>query len=99
MGVRRCRQRAAGVAERLCGLVLSGGGVLRDGMTVLTPAAERGMITSGGYSPTLGCSIALARVPASVQPGDELTVERRGRTMSVRVVKPPFVKQGKSQVD
>jgi aminomethyltransferase len=92
-------QREAGMTERLCGLVLRGGGVLRDGMTVLTPAAGHGMITSGGYSPTLGCSIALARVPASVQIGDELTVERRGRIVTVRVVKPPFVKQGKSQVD
>ena len=53
-----------------------------------------GEITSGSFSPTLGCSIALARVPAGV--GESCAVEIRGKLVTARVVKPPFVRNGKS---
>jgi aminomethyltransferase len=88
------RQKAAGVPRQLIGLVMDEKGVLRHGQKVLTANGE-GEILSGTFSPTLGKAIAFARVPAGV-PGD-VRVDIRGRDVPVRVVKFPFVRDGKPQ--
>jgi aminomethyltransferase len=51
-----------------------------------------GETTSGTFSPTLQKGIALALVEPTVNEGDVLTVDVRGRALSVTVTKPPFVK-------
>ena len=85
-------------ARKQVGLVLEGaGGVLRAHQKVLTPRGD-GEITSGTFSPTLGRSIALARVPTGVAIGDVVDVEVRDRRLAARVVKPPFVRNGKALV-
>lgn len=86
------QQKATGHAK-LVGLVMRDKGVLRHGLKVITEGGE-GVITSGTFSPTLGFSIALARVPATV--GDTAAVEIRNKLVTVSVVKPGFVRQGKS---
>ena len=83
-------------ARELTGLVLAGrGGVLRGHQKVHT-AHGAGEITSGGFSPTLEKSIALARLPAGAAPGASVQVEVRDKRLEARVVKPPFVRHGKS---
>ncbi len=89
------KQQAAGVPLKLVGLVLEGKGVLRNHQKVFCTAGE-GDITSGSFSPTLERSIALARVPAAVGVGDHCEVDVRGRREPARVVKYPFVRNGKS---
>ena len=86
------QQKAAGT-EKLVGLVMTEKGVLRAGLKVMANGQE-GIITSGTFSPTLGHSIAMARVPASV--GDTVEVEMRKKWVTVNVVKPSFVRNGKS---
>ena len=81
-------------ARHALGLVLIDQGVMRSHQAVRT-AHNGGVITSGGFGPTLDRSIALARVPAAVQPGDEVQVEIRDKLLRARVVKPPFVRNGK----
>ena len=85
-------QKSEGVKRRMVGLVLDEKGVLRHGQKILTAAGE-GEILSGSFSPTLGKAIAFARVPT----GDlgEVRVDIRGRELPVRVVKYPFVRDGK----
>ncbi|MCK7596426.1 glycine cleavage system aminomethyltransferase GcvT [Microbulbifer sp. CAU 1566] len=91
------QEKAAGVENKLVGLVLEERGVLRAGQQVVVDGADRrGIITSGTFSPTLGYSIAMARVPVSV--GDTAQVEIRNKLIPVRVVKPSFVRNGKSLV-
>ncbi|WP_043739341.1 glycine cleavage system aminomethyltransferase GcvT [Thioalkalivibrio nitratireducens] len=90
------RQRAEGVPEKLVGLVLEGRGVLRGGTRIETEAGN-GVVTSGSFSPTLGVSIALARIPAA-SANATLTAHLRGKPHPVRVVKPVFVRHGKSQI-
>jgi aminomethyltransferase len=50
-------------------------------------------VTSGTFSPTLrrGIGLALLDTASGVTEGDELELDLRGRSSSVRVVKPPFV--------
>lgn len=89
--------RRGGLRE-MVGLVLLDKGVIRSHYGVETKLG-RGEVTSGTFSPTLGRSIALARVPAGVTPGMDASVDLRGRAARARVVKPPFVRIGKSLVE
>ena len=86
------QQKAGGVPRRMVGLVMEEKGVLRHGQKLATAAGD-GEILSGTFSPTLGKSIAFARVPAG-ELGD-VHVDIRGRAVPVRIVKPPFVRDGK----
>lgn len=83
--------------RKLLGLVLLNRGVLRAHQRVMTAHGE-GQTTSGGFAPTLGRSIALARVPRAVQTGDMVHVEIRGRQLGARAVKPPFVRNGRNLI-
>ena len=87
-------QRAASTFK-LVGLVMEQKGVLRHGQKVMVTGGE-GEITSGTFSPTLGYSIAMARVPATV--GDTAEVDIRGKLVPVKVVKPSFVRMGKKVI-
>lgn len=89
-------QKAAGDAPKLVGLVLEERGVLRAHQVVRVAGVGDGEITSGSFSPTLGKSIALARVPAAT--GDRAEVEIRGKWYPVRVVQPNFVRHGKALI-
>ncbi|MBI2313603.1 MAG: glycine cleavage system aminomethyltransferase GcvT [Betaproteobacteria bacterium] len=84
-------------ARQLVGLVLVDRGVLRSHQKVITPSGE-GEITSGTFSPTLNRSIALARLPVGAKVGDEVKVEVRDKRLAARVVKYPFVRNGKALV-
>ncbi|MBI6550020.1 glycine cleavage system aminomethyltransferase GcvT [Xenorhabdus lircayensis] len=94
------RQRETGT-EQLVGLVMREKGVLRGGLTVNftdnSGEMRSGVITSGTFSPTLGFSIALARVPQGI--GEQAVVQIRNREMPVQVVKPGFVRMGKALVE
>jgi aminomethyltransferase len=89
-------QLAAGVTDKLVGLVLEERGVLRAHQVVRVSGVGEGEITSGSFSPTLGKSIALARVPADT--GERAEVEIRGKWYPVRVVQPNFVRHGKALI-
>jgi aminomethyltransferase len=87
------KQQQNGVKMRLVGLVLDGPGVIRNHQKIVTEQGSEGEVTSGGYSPTLANSIALARVPAEI--GTTCFVEIRNKKIPAHVIKPPFVRHGK----
>jgi aminomethyltransferase len=89
--------RADGNHMKFAGLVLEDRGVLRDHMRVVVAGVGEGEITSGGFSPTLQKSIAMARLPAGDY--DRARVEVRKKMLDVRVVKLPFVRDGKAQIE
>lgn len=86
-----------GIKVRQVGLLLAKGGVLRAGMEVVTDNGN-GITTSGVFSPSLNQSIAIARVPADFK-GEAAKVIMRGKELPVRVLKLPFVRNGKKQFD
>jgi aminomethyltransferase len=83
--------------RRFVGLLLEDKGVLRNHQKVVVDGVGEGEITSGGFSPTIGRSIALARVPAGDY--DRAQVEVRGKLLDVRIVKTPFVRNGQIRID
>lgn len=88
-------EKAAGITQKLVGLVLRERGVLRAEQIVSVEGSnQKGVITSGTFSPTLGYSIALARVPATV--GSHCEVDMRGKQVKVEVIAPNFVRHGKA---
>jgi aminomethyltransferase len=87
------QQSQEGVKRRLVGLVLDGPGIIRNHQKVIIAGDGEGEVTSGGYSPSLEKSIALARVPADT--GSQCFVEIRNKQVPAQVIKPPFVRNGK----
>jgi aminomethyltransferase len=83
--------------RKLVGLVLQDRGVLRDHQVVKSSHGD-GEITSGSFSPSLNLSIALARIPAAVQIGDTVQVSIRDKLLNAKVVKYPFVRNGKGLI-
>lgn len=88
-------EQQRGVEQQLVGLVLKDRGVLRNHLKVITPGGD-GEITSGSFSPTLGKSIALARIPSGI--AGEVEVEVRNKRLKADIVKIPFVRQGKPNI-
>jgi aminomethyltransferase len=91
------KQRRKGAPRKLVGLLLEGKGVLRNHQKVIVGNGAAGEITSGSFSPTLQRSIAFARVPRDI--GESCQVEIRGKLSPARVVKPPFVRNGKARIE
>ncbi|MGD8909236.1 MAG: glycine cleavage system aminomethyltransferase GcvT [Chromatiales bacterium] len=89
-------QRKDPERRRFVGLLLTGRGVLRNHLKLFADDRLIGEITSGGFAPTLERSIAFARVEPDT--GDTCEVEIRGKRVAAQVVKPPFVRNGKSQL-
>ncbi len=79
--------------KKFVGLLLEGRGVLRAHMPVRFANGALGETTSGGFAPSMKQSIALARVDAAADGAVE--VEIRGVWVAARIVKPPFVRNGK----
>jgi aminomethyltransferase len=89
-------QKQDAMRRKFVGLILDERGIMRHGQRVVTDAGE-GVVTSGGFSPTIQRSIALARVPAGV--ADTCQVEIRNALRDAKVVRPLFVRNGKILVE
>jgi aminomethyltransferase len=86
------REKSEGVKRISRAILISDRGIPRTGMSVENSAGRRiGEVTSGTFSPTLRCGIALALLEPGVVVGDEVKIDIRGRKSSGRIVKLPFV--------
>jgi aminomethyltransferase len=86
------KQRELGVERLLCGLRTEGRRPPRDGARVLTGGVDVGVVTSGNFSPVLGCGIAFALLtPAMTNVGRQVTVQVRDSALVGRVATTPFV--------
>ncbi|MFQ5634184.1 MAG: glycine cleavage system aminomethyltransferase GcvT [Gammaproteobacteria bacterium] len=90
------RERQDPSRAKLVGLILDDRGIMRHGQRVTTAAGD-GVVTSGGFSPTIQRSIALARVPADA--AGACQVEIRSACRDAKIVRPPFVRNGKILVN
>ena len=83
--------RTSGPKRRLVGIAVMEG-VPRHGYPVLHEGSEVGTVASGTFSPTLGHGIATAYVPVALaEPGQELEIAIRRKTVKATVTRPPFV--------
>jgi aminomethyltransferase len=85
-------QRAEGIRRRLRGIITEGRQPARQGCPVVGHAGSSlGEVTSGNFSPVLGCGIALAFLPPEIDDGTKVTIEVRGRSLAGQVIPLPFV--------
>lgn len=84
-------QKQNGLPRQLVGLKLEKGGVLRHGQKLFSEGREVGVITSGGFSPTLNVSIAMARIENPMP--QMLEVDIRGKRLPAVVTPLPFIKR------
>ena len=86
-------ERARGVARRLRGMTTAGRQPPREGATVTRDGAPAGTVTSGNFSPVLGHGIALGFLDPAIEPGVDVDIEVRGKSLPARVVDLPFVRR------
>jgi aminomethyltransferase len=84
-------EKAEGPARSLWGLEALDRGIPRPHMEVSKDGRVVGEVTSGTFSPTRRVGIGLALLERGTAEGDEVTVDVRGRTSAMRVVRPPIV--------
>jgi aminomethyltransferase len=85
-------QREKGTSRKSFALKSLDRGIPRAGMTVKNLDGDVvGEITSGTFSPTLKQGIGLALLNSSVEMGQTLVIDVRGRDSQCEVVKLPFV--------
>ncbi len=87
------KQRERGISHQLVGVVMETPGVLRSQQIIRISDGQQGSITSGGFSPTLGHAIGIARMPTQLS--GSISIERRGKEINVHLIKLPFVRKGK----
>jgi aminomethyltransferase len=89
-------QKAKCVARKLCGFVMKGRGIGRDGYEIAVDGAQAGWVTSGGPAPTLGQNIGLCYLPAPLAtPGRTIHVIIRNQAVAAETVSTPFYKRAK----
>lgn len=93
-GVERIRREIQeGPARVRVGLRLEGRAPAREGAVIATPdGREAGTVTSGGFGPTVNGPVAMGYVQREASaPGTELHLMVRGKALSAKVVRMPFV--------
>jgi aminomethyltransferase len=93
-GAARIAAEAGGTVSRLrVGLRILEGAPAREGAPIADPSGEIiGIVTSGGFSPSLGAPVAMGYAPpAQAAPGTALKVIVRGRAQAAAVTDLPFV--------
>ncbi|WP_411890982.1 glycine cleavage system aminomethyltransferase GcvT [Yoonia sp. SDW83-1] len=85
---------AEGVARKRVGLLPEGRAPMREGVPLFADTdsdAQIGMITSGGFGPTVGGPVAMGYVAtANATPGATVYGELRGKRLPLTVTKMPF---------
>ncbi len=87
-------QMADGAPRKRVGLLPQGRAPMRAGTQVFDTeegGAPVGVVTSGGFGPSLGAPVALALIDAGVPEDASLWGEVRGRRMAVATTPTPFV--------
>jgi aminomethyltransferase len=91
------RERERGVGRRLVGLRTDGRQPPRQGAVVRRDGEAAGTVTSGNFSPMLECGIAMGFIDTAggqPEPGLDVDIDQRGRSLGAHVVDMPFVKAG-----
>jgi aminomethyltransferase len=91
-------QRRTGVPRLLRGIAGETRQPLRAGYALALEGDRVGELTSGNFSPVLGCGIGLGFLPPDTPDGAALGVEARGRELPAHITRLPFIKRGPSHL-
>ncbi len=84
-----------GIERRLIGFEVGGREIARTGYKIFKSGKEVGMVTSGGYAPTINRNIGLGYVPVEIADiGSSIEIMVRNRPVPARIVNKRFYKRG-----
>lgn len=88
------KQMTEGIKRKIVGFELRERGIPRPHYPVYVKGSKAGEVTSGTFSPYLKKSIGLVYLPVEyTEPGAQIEVEIRDKTVSAEVVPTPFYKR------
>jgi len=89
------RELANGADKKLVGILPSGRAPAREGVEIADNDGNIiGVVTSGGFGPTLGGPVAMGYVPSDFSAdGTQINLLVRGKSLPAKVAKTPFVEQ------
>ncbi|MEX0300567.1 MAG: glycine cleavage system aminomethyltransferase GcvT [Kordiimonas sp.] len=89
------RELADGASKKLVGILPGGRAPAREGAEVADMDGNIiGVVTSGGFGPTMGAPVAMGYVPAEfAADGTDIQLIVRGKALPAKVAKTPFVEQ------
>ena len=92
------KQKEEGVKKKLVGFKMIDKGIPRHNYIIKdSSGASIGKVTSGTISPVLSTGIGLGYVATAFSnPGTEIFIDVRGKSLKAIVQKPPFIKQQES---
>jgi aminomethyltransferase len=83
---------ADGSARKRVGLLVDGKLPVREGAKLFDGNTEIGVVTSGGFAPSVGAPIAMGYVPRDhAEPGTAIAAEVRGKRVACTVTAMPFI--------
>ena len=83
---------ANGAAKKRVGLKIEGKMPAREGALIFVGATQIGVLTSGGFAPSLGFPIAMGYVTRDfAAPGTPVEIEVRGKMIAAAVSPMPFI--------
>ncbi|WP_432767822.1 MAG: glycine cleavage system aminomethyltransferase GcvT [Sphingopyxis sp.] len=83
---------ADGSPRKRVGLTIDGKLPVREGAKLFDGNTEIGVVTSGGFAPSVGAPIAMGYVPrGSAEPGTAVAAEVRGKRVPCTVTAMPFI--------
>ena len=83
---------ADGSPRKLVGLLIDGKLPVREGAKLFDGDREIGVVTSGGFAPSVGAPIAMGYVPRDhAEPGTAIAAEVRGKRVACTVAAMPFI--------
>lgn len=91
-GAARVLPELAAPAMLRRGLRPEGRAPIREGVALFSEDGQPiGMVSSGGFGPSVGGPVAMARIPAEIPEGATILAELRGKRLAVTVCALPFV--------
>jgi len=86
------KAHAEGAARRRVGLRIEGKMPVRESAEIFSGADKVGVVTSGGFAPSVGAPIAMGYVATPLAaPGTALEAEVRGKRVALTVTSMPFI--------
>jgi aminomethyltransferase len=83
---------AEGAASHRVGFLVEGRQPVREGAAIFAGETEIGVMTSGGFAPSVDAPIAMGYVPTGyAAPGTRLFADVRGKRIPVTVTAMPFI--------
>ena len=88
-------QKKAGLRRTLVGFEVAGKRLPRHGHPIRSDDEEVGVVTSGGYCPSLDRGMGMGFVPPELaEIGTPLAIDARGALLEAKVIERPFYKKG-----